>query len=144
MLALKVLQQKVPMLVAAARQIGGVQIQTRGTIGGNVAKASPAGDALPVLAVVDALVVLQSAGGTRRVPFNAFYTGYRQSVRRPDELIVGLEIPAVTGRQWFRKVGTRAAQAISKVVMAGLVVPHPRDRPRPAHHRGMIDAASAG
>jgi CO/xanthine dehydrogenase FAD-binding subunit len=112
---------RLPMLAAAAGEIGGVQIQNRGTIGGNVANASPAGDTLPVLAAVDAVVVLQSAGGMRRVPFNAFYTGYRRSVMKADELIVAFEIPRVAGRQWFRKVGTRAAQAISKVVMAGVV-----------------------
>src|SRR6266508_4596395 len=122
----KMVQKRLPMLVAAAREIGGVQIQNRGTIGGNVANASPAGDTLPVLAAADAIVVLQSAGGVRRVPFNAFYTGYRQSVRHPHELIVGFEIPAVSGRQWFRKVGTRAAQAISKVVMAAVRAPRPR------------------
>ncbi len=54
------------------------------------------------------------------MPFTTFYTGYRQTVTRPDELIVGFEIPPMRGRQWFRKVGTRAAQAISKVVMAGV------------------------
>jgi CO/xanthine dehydrogenase FAD-binding subunit len=108
------------MLAAAAREVGGVQIQNRGTIGGNIANASPAGDSLPVLAAAEAVVVLRSAGGIRRVPFSGFYSGYRQSVRRPDELIVALEIAAVRGRQWFRKVGTRAAQAISKVVMAGV------------------------
>ena len=116
----------VPMLAAAAREIGGVQIQNRGTIGGNVANASPAGDTLPVLAALDAAVVLQSARGTRRVRFTGFYTGYRQTVRRADELIVGFEIAPVRGRQWFRKVGTRAAQAISKVVMAGVVGDDPR------------------
>ena len=111
---------RLPMLVSAAREIGGVQIQNRGTIGGNVANGSPAGDTLPVLAAADTTVVLQSARETRRVPFAAFYTGYRRSVMRPDELIVGFEIPAVPGRQWFRKVGTRAAQAVAKVVMAGV------------------------
>src|SRR5262249_33878219 len=114
-------RRRVPMLAAASREVGGVQIQNRGTLGGNVANASPAGDTLPVLAAAEAVVVLQSANGTRRVPVTAFYTGYRQSVRRDDELIVTLEIPRLRGRQWFRKVGTRAAQAISKVVMAGLV-----------------------
>ena len=119
--------RRLPMLVAAAREVGGVQIQNRGTLGGNVANASPAGDTLPVLAACDATVVLQSAaGGRRRVPFNAFYTGYRQTVARPDELIVSFEIPSVRGRQWFRKVGTRAAQAISKVVMAGVGGNEPR------------------
>jgi xanthine dehydrogenase small subunit len=115
-----------PMLAAASREVGGVQIQNRGTIGGNVANASPAGDTLPVLAAADAVVVLASANETRRIPFTAFYTGYRQTVRRADELITGFEIPAVRGRQWFRKVGTRAAQAISKVVVAGVVGEQPR------------------
>jgi len=64
--------------------------------------------------------VLRSAAGTRRVPMTGFYTGYRQSVARADELIVGFEIPALRGRQWFRKVGTRAAQAIAKIVVAGV------------------------
>jgi xanthine dehydrogenase small subunit len=109
-----------PMLITSARQIGGPQIQNRGTIGGNVANASPAGDSLPVLAAADAVVVLGDAEGQRRIPFNAFYTGYRQSVRRPDELILAIEIPEVRGKQWFHKVGTRAAQAISKVVIAGV------------------------
>jgi CO/xanthine dehydrogenase FAD-binding subunit len=119
-------RRRLPMLAAAAREIGGVQIQNRGTIGGNVANASPAGDTLPVLAAADAVVVLASAAGTRRVPFNSFYTGYRQSVRRPDELVAALEIPAVRGQQIFRKVGTRAAQAISKVVIAAVVGDEPR------------------
>ena len=121
-----IVNRRLPMLAAAAREVGGVQIQNRGTIGGNVANASPAGDTLPVLAAADAVVVLSSASETRRVPFTAFYTGYRQSVRRPDELIVALEIPAVRGRQQFRKVGTRAAQAISKVVMAVVTGDEPR------------------
>ncbi|HJZ74923.1 MAG TPA: xanthine dehydrogenase family protein subunit M [Vicinamibacterales bacterium] len=114
-------RRRLPMLAAAAREVGGVQIQNRGTLGGNVANASPAGDTLPVLAAAEAIVVLQRAAGTRRVPFNAFYTGYRRTVRRSDELIARFEVPAVPGRQWFRKVGTRAAQAISKVVIAGAV-----------------------
>jgi xanthine dehydrogenase small subunit len=113
-------RKRLPMLVAAAREVGGVQIQNRGTIGGNVANASPAGDTLPVLAASDAAVVLASAAGTRRIAITSFYTGYRRSVMRPDELILGFDIPAVRGRQWFRKVGTRAAQAISKVVMAAV------------------------
>jgi CO/xanthine dehydrogenase FAD-binding subunit len=111
-------RKRLPMLAAAAQEVGGAQIQNRGTIGGNVANASPAGDTLPVLAVAEAIVVLGSAAGTRRVPFNAFYTGYRETVRRPDELIIRFEIPRLHARQYFRKVGTRAAQAISKVVIA--------------------------
>ncbi len=119
-------EERLPILAAASREIGGAQIQNRGTIGGNVANASPAGDTLPVLAVAEARVVLASADGVRRVPFNGFYTGYRASVRRPDELIAALEIPQLSGRQWFRKVGTRAAQAISKIVMAGIRSRSPR------------------
>ena len=116
----RLVNQRVPMLVAAAREIGGVQIQNRGTIGGNIANGSPAGDTLPALAALDAVVVARSAAAERRIPFAEFYTGYRATVLRPDELIVAVEIPPVAGRQWFRKVGTRAAQAISKVVMAGV------------------------
>jgi CO/xanthine dehydrogenase FAD-binding subunit len=105
---------------------GASQIQNRGTLGATVANASPAGDTLPVLAAGEAVLVLKSAGATRRVAFNSFYTGYRNSVKRPDELIAAVEIPTVAGRQWFRKVGTRAAQAISKVVMAAVRAPQPR------------------
>jgi xanthine dehydrogenase small subunit len=112
--------KRLPMLAAASKEIGGPQIQNRGTIGGNIANGSPAGDTLPVLAAADAVVVATSVHGDRRVPFVEFYTGYRQSVLRQNELIAAVEIPAVAGRQWFRKVGTRAAQAISKVVMAGI------------------------
>jgi CO/xanthine dehydrogenase FAD-binding subunit len=111
---------RLPMLAAAAREIGGPQIQNRGTLGGNVANASPAGDTLPVLAAADAVIVIASSAGTRRVPFVEFYTGYRRTVLAPHELIVAVEVPRVRGRQWFRKVGTRAAQAISKVVMAAV------------------------
>jgi len=116
----RLVRARLPMLVEAARLVGGIQIQNRGTVGGNLANASPAGDTLPVFAAADAIVVLQGPDGERRVPFNSFYTGYRASVRRPDELIVAVEVPPVEGRQWFRKVGTRAAQAISKVVFAGV------------------------
>jgi xanthine dehydrogenase small subunit len=120
-------QHHLPILVAAAREIGGVQIQNRGTIGGNVGNGSPAGDTLPVLAAADAVLVLQSVDGERRVPFGGFYSGYRATVRRPDELIVAIEIPPLgPARQWFRKVGTRAAQAISKVVMAAIRSERPR------------------
>jgi len=113
-------------VVDAARQVGGVQIQNRGTVGGNIANGSPAGDALPVLAAADAVVVARSASAERRIPFGDYYTGYRASVLRADELIVAVEIPPVSGRQWFRKVGTRAAQAISKVVMAAVHSDSPR------------------
>ena len=119
-IASKLVTRRLPMLAAAAREVGGAQIQNRGTLGGNIANASPAGDTLPVLAAAGAAVILRSTRGQRTVPFESFYTGYRTSVRRPDELIVAVEFPAVDGRQWWRKVGTRRAQAISKIMMAGV------------------------
>ncbi|HEY3257612.1 MAG TPA: FAD binding domain-containing protein [Gemmatimonadaceae bacterium] len=122
----KIVAQRLPMLIEASRQVGGVQIQNRGTLGGNIANGSPAADGVPVLFAADAVVVLQSAGGERRVPITEFYTGYRATVMRPDELITAIEVPPVEGKQWFRKVGTRAAQAISKIVMAAVRAPTPR------------------
>jgi xanthine dehydrogenase small subunit len=119
-------RRRVPMLVAASREIGGRQIQNRGTLGGNIANASPAGDSLPVLAVANAVIVLVSAEGERRVGFNEFYTGYRTTVRRPDELVMAVEIPRIEGRQYWRKVGTRRAQAISKVMCAAVRGPEVR------------------
>ncbi|MBA2688953.1 MAG: FAD binding domain-containing protein [Gemmatimonadaceae bacterium] len=118
------IQKRFPMLVAASQLVGGAQIQNRGTIGGNVANASPAGDSLPVLFVAEAVIVTRSVDGERRIPITEFYTGYRMSVLKPDELIVAVEIPAVEGQQKFRKVGTRAAQAISKVAFAGVRGPN--------------------
>jgi CO/xanthine dehydrogenase FAD-binding subunit len=122
----RLVKQRLPMLIDAARQVGGLQIQNRGTIGGNIANGSPAGDTLPVFAVAEAVVVVRSVSAERRIPFVDFYTGYRANVLRPDELIVAVEIPPVEGRQWFRKVGTRAAQAISKIVMAAVRSGTPR------------------
>ena len=118
--------ERVPMLVEASRLVGGVQIQNRGTLGGNIANGSPAADGVPVLSAADATVVMRSVDGERRVPINSYYTGYRSTVMKPDELIVAIEIPAVEGKQWFRKVGTRAAQAISKIVMAAVRAPSPK------------------
>ena len=109
----------VPALAAAAATIGAAQIQNRGTIGGNVVNASPAGDTLPVLLAIGAEMVLGSAGGERVVAADDFWPSYRTTARRDDELLLRIRIPVVTGRQVrFRKVGTRRAQAISKVVMA--------------------------
>lgn len=122
----RLVRDRLPMLIEAARQVGGLQIQNRGTVGGNLANASPAGDTLPVFAAADAEIVLQGPDGERRVPFGSFYTGYRATVRRPDELITAVEVPPVEGRQWFRKVGMRAAQAISKVMLAAVRAPAPR------------------
>ena len=116
----KLVEKRVPMLAAAAREVGGAQIQNRGTLGGNVANASPAGDTLPVLAAAGARIVLRSDTATRTVPFETFYTGYRTSVRRRDELITAIEFPRIDGTQWWRKVGTRRAQAISKIMIAAV------------------------
>ena len=106
-------QQQLPALAAAARTIGAAQIQNRGTLGGNLANASPAGDTLPVLLAYDALVVTDR----RSIPIDTFFTGYRKTALQSDELITAVRFPL--GREVaFRKVGTRAAQAISKIVMA--------------------------
>ena len=109
----KDVQQHLPALAAAARTIGAAQIQNRGTLGGNLANASPAGDTLPVLLAYDAVVVTDR----RSIPIDTFFTGYRKTALQADELITAVRFPL--GREVaFRKVGTRAAQAISKVVMA--------------------------
>src|SRR5215831_8722337 len=86
------IQLSVPALVEASRTIGAIQIQNRGTIGGNIVNASPAGDSLPVLAAYDAEIEVGSARGTRRVPFNQFYVGYRRTALEPDELVLAARI----------------------------------------------------
>jgi CO/xanthine dehydrogenase FAD-binding subunit len=111
----------VPALAMAARTVGSPQIRNAGTLGGNLGTASPAGDTLPVLAALDAVVVLRSSGTDREVPFAAFCTGPKQNVRRPDELIVGVRVPVLAGPQEFLKIGTRNAMVIS-VASAALVV----------------------
>jgi xanthine dehydrogenase small subunit len=114
-----VVAEFLPALAEAAATIGAAQIQNRGTIGGNVVNASPAGDTLPILLACGAEIVLGSAAGERSVAADDFWTGYRTTARRPDELVLRLRIPLVADRQVrFRKVGTRRAQAISKVVVA--------------------------
>jgi CO/xanthine dehydrogenase FAD-binding subunit len=109
-----VVQEHLPALVAAARTIGAAQIQNRGTLGGNLANASPAGDTLPVLLAHDALVVTDR----RTIPVAGFFPGYRKTALGPGELIVAVRFPLDQRVVRFRKVGTRAAQAISKVVVA--------------------------
>jgi carbon-monoxide dehydrogenase medium subunit len=109
-----------PILIEAAKTIGAVQTQNRGTLGGNIVNASPAGDTLPVLAAFDAELELGSHRGVRVIPFNSFYTGYRQTVLAADELLLVVRLlPKHPDDQlFFYKLGTRRAQAISKVVMA--------------------------
>ena len=112
-------REHLPVLVEAAATIGAAQIQNRGTIGGNVVNASPAGDTLPVLLAADATFVVGSARGERTVAATAFWPAYRQTVLAPDELLVRIRIPLRAGRELrYRKIGTRRAQSISKVVMA--------------------------
>lgn len=110
-----------PILAEAAAMVGGWQIQNRATLGGNIANASPAGDSLPALLVLDASIVVAGEAGERQLPYTRFHTGYRETALLPGELIVRIELPrpAAGSHQAYRKVGTREAQAISKVVVAG-------------------------
>lgn len=110
------------MIGEAAGTVGALQIQNRATVGGNVVNASPAGDTLPVWLVLEAEVELVSAHGSRRVPYAAFHLGYRKVDLRGDELLAALRFmpPPRDAVTLFRKVGTRSAQAISKVVLAAL------------------------
>ena len=109
-----------PALVEAAGQVGGWQIQNRATLGGNIANASPAGDSLPVLLALDAVVIVAGRKGQREIPYAEFHTGYRKTALEPGEIIVRVRLPQLPAGsiQSFRKVGTREAQAISKVVVA--------------------------
>lgn len=114
-----IIAELLPALADAAATIGAAQIQNRGTIGGNVVNASPAGDTLPVLLALDASMVLESVSGRREVEAANFWPSYRMTARGDDELLVRVRIPLMPDRQVrFRKVGTRRAQAISKVVIA--------------------------
>jgi CO/xanthine dehydrogenase FAD-binding subunit len=112
-------REHLPALVEAAATIGAAQIQNRGTIGGNIANASPAGDTLPVLLALDAEIVVGGGRGERTIPAADFWVAYRRTALASDELILRVRIPVGGGREArFRKIGTRRAQAISKVVMA--------------------------
>jgi CO/xanthine dehydrogenase FAD-binding subunit len=112
-------REHLPALVEAAATIGAAQIQNRGTLGGNIANASPAGDTLPVLLALDAAIVVGGPRGERTVPAGDFWVAYRRTALAPDELVLRVRIPVAGGREArFRKIGTRRAQAISKVVIA--------------------------
>jgi CO/xanthine dehydrogenase FAD-binding subunit len=112
-------REHLPALVEAAATIGAAQIQNRGTIGGNIANASPAGDTLPVLLALDAEIVVGGPRGERTIAASDVWVAYRRTALAPDELILRVRIPVPGGREArFRKIGTRRAQAISKVVMA--------------------------
>jgi CO/xanthine dehydrogenase FAD-binding subunit len=115
----EVVAEWIPPLADAARWCGAAQIQSRGTLGGNIAGSSPAGDTLPVFSAWDAELTLVSTQGARVVKFTDFYTGYRENLLQPDELILRIAIPkpAAGSLQVFHKVGTRRAQSISKVML---------------------------
>lgn len=113
-----------PLLAAACATVGAAQIQNRGTLGGNVANASPAGDTFPPLAVYEARVLCVGPQGRRAVPFLEIFAGVKKTTLKPGELIEAFELPVpaeAPARALFRKVGTRAAQAISKTMFAGAV-----------------------
>lgn len=112
-----------PLVRDAAFSVGAVQIQNRATLGGNICNASPAGDTLPVWLVLNAHFELASVHGVRRVPAVDFWRSYKRTELRPYELLVRILVPPLAGYMHFRKVGTRMAQSISKVVFAGRYVP---------------------
>jgi xanthine dehydrogenase small subunit len=116
--------RRFPLLAQACSTIGAAQIQNRGTLGGNIANASPAGDTFPALAVYEALVHAVSSRGSRIIAFSEIFAGVKKTTLGPGELIAAVELHDLQpkpARQVFRKVGTRAAQAISKTVACGLL-----------------------
>ena len=117
-----VLQNEFPMLCQAASETGGLAIQNRGTIGGNIVNASPAADSPPALLAYDAEVELISKDGSRRLAYCDFHIGYKQMLIGPHELLARVRMPRNTrgATHYYRKVGTRKAQAISKVCLAAL------------------------
>jgi CO/xanthine dehydrogenase FAD-binding subunit len=112
-------QRMFPNLVRSAEVTGAVAIQNRGTLGGNLVNGSPAADTPPSLLAYGAQVELTGLGGSRWVDYAAFHTGYKCNVMAPDELLTRIRVPAaLPGFHFYRKVGTRAAQAVAKVCLA--------------------------
>jgi CO/xanthine dehydrogenase FAD-binding subunit len=120
------LGDRLPSLAVASRTVGSPQIRNRGTVGGNLGTASPAGDALPPLYVADAEVELASVGGTRRVPIGEFVTGPKRTCAREGELIAAFVMPAADGAQQFAKIGTRNAMVIAVCSVALAIWPERR------------------
>ncbi len=119
-----VLRKRFPLLVAACATVGAAQIQNRGTLGGNIANASPAGDTFPALMVYEATARVVGPHGRRAIPIGDIFAGVKKTTLKPGELIEAVFLPfpdEAPTRGAFRKVGTRAAQAISKTVFAGLI-----------------------
>jgi CO/xanthine dehydrogenase FAD-binding subunit len=115
-----IFREEFPMLCQAASETGGLAIQNRGTLGGNIVNASPAADSPPALLAYNAELELLSVHGARWVPYQSFHTGYKQTVMQPDELLGHIRLPRLWPdlQHYYRKVGTRKAQAISKVCLA--------------------------
>jgi CO/xanthine dehydrogenase FAD-binding subunit len=118
----RVVAKEFSLLTRSAAWTGGIANQNRGTLGGNIANASPAGDSLPVLLAYDADLILVSARGERRIPYRTFHTGYKKTLLEPDELIqtICLRREFANCVAYAKKVGARNAQAISKVFLAGV------------------------
>jgi len=114
------LRREFPMLCQAASETGGLAIQNRGTLGGNIVNASPAADSPPALLAYDAEIELVSTRGSRWLPYHGFHTGYKQMHIAGDELLARIRLPRNTASvtHYYRKVGTRKAQAISKICFA--------------------------
>lgn len=112
------LQSLAPGLSQAARTVASPQVRNRGTIGGNLATASPAGDSAPPLIAVDAQIEVRSMRGERRIPVRQFFAGVKRSVLAPDELIAAIWLDTATGPQQFAKIGTRNAMVISVASLA--------------------------
>jgi CO/xanthine dehydrogenase FAD-binding subunit len=117
-----ILRDEFPMLCQAAKETGGIAIQNRGTLGGNIVNASPAADSPPALLAYDADLELISKSGSRNIPYAKFHRGYKQMDLRQDELLVAIHLPRYRAQRihYYRKVGTRKAQAISKICFAGV------------------------
>src|ERR1041385_4289195 len=117
-----IVSDEFPMLCQAARETGGIAFQNRGTLGGNIVNASPAADSPPALLAYDAELELISKTGERRIPYSKFHRGYKQMDIRADELLAAIHLPRSQNQRvhYYRKVGTRKAQAISKVCFAGV------------------------
>ncbi|MSX56477.1 MAG: xanthine dehydrogenase family protein subunit M, partial [Actinobacteria bacterium] len=111
----------VPAIAQAARTVGSPQIRHAGTVGGNLGTCSPAGDGLPVLAALDAVVHLASADSTRSLSFAEYMVGPKRTARRPGELITGVTLPIVDGWQGYSKVGVRNAMVIATASVALVV-----------------------
>jgi len=117
-----ILKAEFPMLCQAAKETGGIAIQNRGTLGGNIVNASPAADSPPALLAYDAELEFVSRGGSRRIRYDKFHSGYKQMDLKPGELLRGIRLPRAnqTLTHYYRKVGTRKAQAISKTCFAAV------------------------